>query len=1102
MDQPRDQTKDPEEMLGSSDLMRARHPDLFSDTIVEEVERLPKPVFEYHLDSLTSRKQEYEFEYFCRKLAEKEICPNLRPQTGPTGGGDSKVDTETYPVAEEIALRWWSGFPAAGAERWAFAFSAKKAWKTKVVSDLNNILSTGRDYTVIYFFSNQFIRDKDRAAFEDKLSKDSGAPVRIVDRAWIVEKVYESGHLDLAISTLNIEGIKRETTNRTGPLDTERLTELEELDQQVIDVERYQGARYQLVEDCLRAAILARSLERPRTEVEGRFLQAHRLAENDNYRPQLLRIAYNRAWTAHWWYDDYHSFTVLYDEVEQHAEESDEAHEIQLLVNLWLLLPPAVVGGRLAGEKTNIDERTSTLKAILNKLVANAARPTNGLRARTNLTLMKITRAFQFGQPDDSEAGWLEMQEIAELSSSFPSYPIEQLFELTTELGKQIDSPTFDTLYAKLADILGKRRSDGAAGQAYAERGLHKLQQGKAYEAIRWFGRAEELLLKEEYEEALIRALLGSSFAFEGVGLFWAARNKLLAAADRSLGSFLQRGKAGLPALVAIKRLVWIELQLGRIPELLNLIRYQAIIASHVNLGKKEEEAYQSERSMQDAVLGIHLLNVPPEKLPSVTRLPDALERLGLLNARMALLFVLGHEAKLREEGYIPPDKEPGEIQDLVEVWHGQDAARDIPSEPLLVDGPVSDLRSVILGMEIVFEVSSNPLSLGIAESLLGVLEAFLATSFEQDVLPYRERMTLTVGGSENPDSALRLHFSDDDNSVGRIEHPKELEFANVEERKEFVEWLYKSMIDIVSRTLLAKDTSDWLERVAGEERGVSRALSLGDILTLSRSFFGEERPVRLRDWQESEDQEYAVTRKAPWKKENETTAETRPQAAPKFGVGRPPRSLKDKSRIKHTDHRVLSPIDIALWDRANWRGTLFAWPVRGLPMIGIGFDNEETGKVIFENWRKQLGDEDKNDVVRVAIIRGLSKSRPFQYAVVIGANVFHLKSFPESTFTLISRINRMSPRSDENLINFLQWFEQHKAFLLAPASLEYGPRELFPEFSIRKQQIAVRQAWQIGENDPDRCVLAEDDDPIVPDGVVDPPVYRALERIRSQARG
>lgn len=119
--------------------MRARHPDLFSDTRADHVPQLAKAVFEYHLDTLTSRKQEYEFEHFCRKLAEKEVCPNLRVQTGPTGGGDSKVDTETYPVAAEIAERWWVGETSAGAERWAFAFSAKKAWKPKLKADVDNI---------------------------------------------------------------------------------------------------------------------------------------------------------------------------------------------------------------------------------------------------------------------------------------------------------------------------------------------------------------------------------------------------------------------------------------------------------------------------------------------------------------------------------------------------------------------------------------------------------------------------------------------------------------------------------------------------------------------------------------------------------------------------------------------------------------------------------------------------------------------------------------------------------------------------------------------------------------------------------------------------
>ena len=49
------------------------------------------------------------FEEFYRHIAEVEICPNLLPQTGPTGGGDSKVDSETYPVSENLSAYWYFG---------------------------------------------------------------------------------------------------------------------------------------------------------------------------------------------------------------------------------------------------------------------------------------------------------------------------------------------------------------------------------------------------------------------------------------------------------------------------------------------------------------------------------------------------------------------------------------------------------------------------------------------------------------------------------------------------------------------------------------------------------------------------------------------------------------------------------------------------------------------------------------------------------------------------------------------------------------------------------------------------------------------------------
>ena len=86
--------------------MRSRHPDLYSDSETVSRPQLTEDILEYRLQTLTNRNQETAFAYFARRLAQKEICPNLRPQTGPVGGGDSKVDSETIPVSCDIADVW------------------------------------------------------------------------------------------------------------------------------------------------------------------------------------------------------------------------------------------------------------------------------------------------------------------------------------------------------------------------------------------------------------------------------------------------------------------------------------------------------------------------------------------------------------------------------------------------------------------------------------------------------------------------------------------------------------------------------------------------------------------------------------------------------------------------------------------------------------------------------------------------------------------------------------------------------------------------------------------------------------------------------------
>jgi hypothetical protein len=280
--------------------LRARRPERFSDSVPAERPALNRSELEYYLHSLTSRSQETLFEEFARQLAEREVCPNLLPHTGPTGGGDSKVDSETYPVAETLSLGWFVGVgDRAGKERWAFAMSAKREWRPKVRADIASIAATGRGYVKAFFISNQYIKDKDRSAEEDALSKKHGVEVHIFDRTWILDRVFKSHREQLAISALNLT-VPATSELQKGPLDLQRERDLAELETR-IDAALQGPPSLALVDDCLEAAILARNLEFPRTEIEGRFVRAQRMAlEHGTTHQQVLGMCPESCRKAKW----------------------------------------------------------------------------------------------------------------------------------------------------------------------------------------------------------------------------------------------------------------------------------------------------------------------------------------------------------------------------------------------------------------------------------------------------------------------------------------------------------------------------------------------------------------------------------------------------------------------------------------------------------------------------------------------------------------------------------------------------------------------------------------------------------------------------------
>ena len=214
-----------------SEFYKKKRPELFSDSEIITQTTLPKEVLAYELSKISTNQKQDEFETLCRRLAEKYISPNLIPQVGPTGGGDGKTDSETYPVSNDISDRWFT--PENGwdkDENWAFAISAKEAWKGKAKGDVKKIVETARGYTRAYFMSNQLISSKKKKDAQDEFIKEFDIDVVILDGEWILEKIYTNNLIDLVVDSLNLSTVYKNKEVKLGSNDTSRLQELEELE--------------------------------------------------------------------------------------------------------------------------------------------------------------------------------------------------------------------------------------------------------------------------------------------------------------------------------------------------------------------------------------------------------------------------------------------------------------------------------------------------------------------------------------------------------------------------------------------------------------------------------------------------------------------------------------------------------------------------------------------------------------------------------------------------------------------------------------------------------------------------------------------------------
>jgi len=1087
---------EPDKHRRPSEIMRARRPELFSDSTSAKNLHISREVFEFQLESLTNRKQEVDFENFCRRLSEKELCPNLLPQTGPTGGGDSKVDTETYPVAEQIAERWYDGNAVAAAkERWAFAFSTKRDWRAKVQSDVEKIAGTDREYRLIYFITSHYVKDKSRAELEETLSKKCGIPVKILDRSWIMKCVFENDRLGLAIESLHLSAEGGRPTKTPGPLDTERESELHELELQIEDQDRYRGVEYQLAEDCLRAALLARALARPRSEIDGRFERASRTADKVGNQQQRLRVAYNKAWTAYWWFDDIASFVTVYENVEQLALPSNQAEDLELLTNLWMLLNTTVKRGHLDASKAKLADRTSALRTSLTGLATDQTRPNNMLWAKTSLILMDLQEAAH--DRVKVEPVFVELRNVVAASKGLISYRMQSVIDIVQDLGKFFtDSPSYDELLEDVISVAQKRGSESEAGELLLKRGFQMLESEKPYDAIRFFGRAQVKLVLRESRGELIAALAGSGQAYGTVGLLWAARAKMIAAANQALSEFSERGAVVPQALVCLRRLVWLELQLGRVSYAMRWLSVASTVASHLGLTEERKKLFIEERGDQDKVMGSLILKTPLEDLKQLGFLPDVFEKEGLIFSWMSLLYALGYEEKLVSEKAIPETLSERERLQFFLDWRDHPASEEMAGRPEYLLKERVLLRSWVIGCEIIVEADNNLHSICVGETILGTLEALLATSLVDDVFAHRQDFKITLLATSVEMSEPKVEFVDKDSYASAIVHYNE---KSSRSEIKHSEWILTLAIGVIGRIAIIRHLDTYASRVFGDEAAINRAVNFSETQVPIRNILGETPAVGTLDWKPSEaHHDYPLLRRVAWDTGHQKISSPRVPSKP--GKGEPPTGLLDSSKLKHTDRRVDSLINIPLWDRAKWSGVGYLWSPPGEPSaIVLLFQDGGAGRAIFEEWRKSFSETGSSERLRISIISGAQKQKPFSYRMVIGTDFS--KDNDDSKQTLVvSRIQQMHPADSKNIDNLRKAFETEGAYLILPARFtEDMPRpEIFLDLSIPMRAISLRNAWQIGENDPDIMALQLDDDPIIPETEKDPPVLRALRQIRT----
>lgn len=1060
------------------------HPEQFSDSTLVRRGKLDRDILDFYFETLTSKNLEKTFEEFCRKIAEAEICPNLMPQTGPTGGGDSKVDSETYPVSPQLAELWYYGNISA-TERWAFAISAKKDWKAKVRSDVVKISSVNnqekRGYTKVFFMSNQYIPDKKRAETEDELRNLHNLDVRIMDRTWLLDKVFASSkNIDMTIKVFGFSDSFRDEIQQ-GSRDLERNQEYEDNEKKIADPLTKDSEKVSLVK---RNVILARELELSETQVLGLIDRSIRVSSEYGNVVDHANALYDAAWTMYWWHEDskrYYDFYVAYEKI---VVDNYNVNLYKNLITLWISLFTLSLGD----SSIVINEHTRIMKEEYVRYTSDSSKPNAAIEAKA---AFQLARFFLGDDPDaiaddiilimDESAGYLDL-DLSSLCRAIQESPV---FESTNR---------YNEMFERSVDLMSNQKRNIEAANLLANRG-RKLKKEKPYDALIYFSRTLGKLYQEESKEQLVCIVMEMADIFQEVGLFWASRNFYYYAFAFCLNQYFKYGKASRILYLSAHALKYIELRLGHILHAIVFHRLSCI-SEHIYPG---DTMTDDDSDNFDYALAIQLFRTPFETTKALGMFPAYLDEQGLAFSRAAMKYELGYydETMLAEL-----DNNTDVFDDVISKWKKQPALKQMVNSPWYGVENECLLQTKVLGCSIRIKFS-KPYSHGefeFAATILATIESFLGSGLPNQLISLQGKIEITlcydrtiqklicVNRAENDPTNIEVTFRDYDS--------KDI----INEQKCFTDCMHQLLAEVMSVMFMFSSEMGKIEKMVKNDAAFVRAGIFANSIFFGMEVLGKDTfsfSAIVQDYPCLE-----VLRKEKSAITSNATRELEEKVElPKDVVyGLPPDA--DFKKVSNTNIHTSSIVNTPVWNIAEWKGVVFLADMYHIhpPVLSFAFETER-GKTIFEEWQKTVGDYDAQNQIGIRIIKGIDQKHPFWYRVAIGPGNYAVETDDEIfIIAMPCRLHTMRPNNNVNLKMFEEELKRFQHFYVCPSYMPDRTASPKTQESLmikkRVDSIIIYEACDIPMDDYLAvCAIMPTDDPIIPAGKEKSPIVEIMRR-------